>query len=163
MPRQLRHEDRDGRERFPNLPAQVATTLCGGVFALLGLSGLAVGTTRGDQIWGAALLVFGAMLAGRSLVAPSIEVSPRGLVVRTMLRSRRLAWSDVSQLAIDEGSTGMASGQREFIVVELSDATTLRHKELNAPTGRRHRSPCRVHDAFAAADRELRRQRSISV
>ena len=161
MRRLGRLKDWDDREWIPNLPAQVGAVLCFGVFALIGLSGLTVGSTKGDQIVGTAVLILAVVLVGRSLVAPTLDVNPRALVIRKLLRTRRLAWSDIAQITIEEGRTGITGGQREFLVVQLMDSTTWRHKELNAPAGRRHRSPCRVHDAFAAANRELRRQRSI--
>jgi uncharacterized membrane protein len=152
-------KDRNDREWFPNVPAQMAAVLGFGVFALLGVSGLLAGKTSGDRMWGMVLLVFGVVFVGRSLVAPSLEVNPRALVLRKVFRTRVLAWDDVAQITIEEGSTGMFSGEREFVVVQMKDATTWRHTELNAPIGRRHRSPCRVHDAVTRANYELRGRR----
>lgn len=154
-------KDWDDREWFPNAPAQVAAVLCAGVFGLIGVSGLFAGTTGGERIWAAVLLVSGIVGVGRSLVAPSLEVNSRNLVLRTVFRTRRLAWSDVAHITIEEGRTGLNSGQREYLAVQTNDRTTWRHKELNAPSGQRHRSPCRVHDALGASNRELQRQRSI--
>lgn len=154
--------DWDDREWFPNAPAQVAGVLFSLVLMLIGVSGMATGETRGERNWAAVLLALAIVGLGRSLVAPSLEVNARNLVIRTVFRTRRLAWSDVGKISIEVGRTGPNSGHREFLAVQMNDGTTWRHTELNAPSGRWHRLPCRVHDALRASDRELRRQRSIA-
>lgn len=151
----------DDRQWFFNAPAQVAVILFGGLTAVVGLSGLLLEASAGGRAWGASMLTFGLVLGGRSVIAPTVEVNPKWLVLRSVLRTRKVAWAEIDDITIDTGITGPNSGEREYLVVQLKDSTQRRHKELNAPVGRKHRSPCRVHEALKASIRELRRQRSL--
>ncbi len=83
---------RASQERFENRVAQVALAAVSAVFVLIGLAGLVEPTSRG---MGVLLLVVGGFSAVRALRSSAVVVDGSGVSTRSMLRTRRYAFSEL--------------------------------------------------------------------
>ncbi len=114
--------------RFDNRVAQITGAAFGALIALLGLAGLAEPSSRGT---GAIYLSFGLYTLVRGLRSACVVVRGSGVTTRSMLRTRRYAFSELRGVEVAVGRTGFNGFGREFLVLHLSDGRDVAFKELN--------------------------------
>lgn len=117
-------------QRFDNRVAQFALALFGGLIVLLGLSGLAAGASVGAT---AAYLLFGLYTVFRGLRSSTVVVDGSGAITRSMMRTHRYTWSDLVEVEVVTGRTGVAGFGREYLVFHRTDGRDVSFKELNCP------------------------------
>ena len=115
-------------QRFDNRVAQIATAGFGGLFAALGLAGLAA--SPGSA---AVYLLFGAFTIVRGLRSSCVVVDGSGVTTRSMVRTRRYTFLELRGVEVAVGRTGFAGFSREHLVFRRADGEDVAFKELNCP------------------------------
>ncbi len=140
------------RKQFSLLRARIPLLMAGGVFALLGLSGImASSVSTGDRVFGAVfLLPVGIWFGYRGWRSSVVTVTADRLVLCSFLRTRRLPLDQVSRASVGVGNTGPTGWGRQYLVVEMRDGSEVVLKELNAKPRRRPGPPTVVERCVAA-------------
>lgn len=84
------------------------------------------------------ILLLVSVLIVRVLRSGTLIAGPTGVTCRTILRTHRWAWSDLSRFELAEGPVGASGVPRRYLRVHLSSGNVKRLTELNAS---RHRDP----------------------
>lgn len=120
-------------ERFDNRVAQVVAALFGGLFVLIGLSGFVASASPGTA---AVYLLFGVYTVVRGLRSSLVIVDGSGVTTRSMVRTRRYAFSELRGVEVAVGRTGLAAFSREHLVLHRADGQDFAFNELNCPQPR---------------------------
>jgi hypothetical protein len=116
---------------FSNRPAQFVLAAYGGLFALIGVAGLAQ-PAAGDRMRGAVFLAFGCWTTFRALRSSAVVMRATHVELRSIVRTRRIALGDIASVDVEVGRTGMNGFGREYLVIHLRDGSTLSFRELNS-------------------------------
>jgi hypothetical protein len=130
----------------------------GVLFALLGLAQLtdARATGAGPRVFGACLLAAGLWFAWRGYLSATVLVQHDRVVTRSFLTIRSYSTADLRDADVEVGRTGFGGFGREYLVLEVSDGSQVRCKELNARPAESPEHPTVVRQAAEAIRRELR-------
>jgi hypothetical protein len=107
--------------------------VAGAVYAFLGVSGIVAGATTGDRVFAVFLFVSGVAFALRGRIAASVELTPEAVVLRGFLRTTTIRLTDISAVTVVRGTTGANGRNRQHLLVERTDGTTMRFRGMNAP------------------------------
>jgi len=95
---------------------------------LIGLGGLSAPESRGQGVFFAAL---GVTSLVRALRSSSVDVDVVGVTTRSMLRTRRHLFEDLSSVDVVVGRTGLNGFDREYLVFHHTDGAAVAFKELS--------------------------------
>src|SRR6266540_1240938 len=143
---------RASQERFENRVAQVALAAVSAVFVLIGLAGLVEPTSRGMSVL---LVVVGGFSAVRALRSSAVVVDGSGVSTRSMLRTRRYAFSELRGVEVAAGRTGVTAFNREYLVFHRADCKDVGFKELNCPASKEGSATSVVRRAAACINERL--------
>ncbi|MFP5576914.1 MAG: hypothetical protein ACLGIZ_01605 [Acidimicrobiia bacterium] len=137
--------------RFDNRPAQVALSVVGAVFAVIGLAGLAGGLAAAPVY-----LVGGVLFTVRAFRSSSVELRADTVVLRSMVHTRRLRLDELASVTVRSGRIGLTGVDRLYLSFTTTSGGTVEFKEFNA--SRRHSSSGNVvRDACDAIDSRIKR------
>lgn len=94
----------------------------------IGLGGLSAPESRGQGVFFAAL---GAVSLVRALRSSRLDVDAAGVTTRSMLRTRRHRFEDLSTVDVVVGRTGLNGFDREYLAFHRTDGAVVAFKELN--------------------------------
>lgn len=113
-------------QRFDNRAAQLAAAAFGALLVLLALGGLAA--SSGTAV---IYVAFGVYTVVRGLCSSRVVVNGSAVTTRSMVRTRRYAFSDLREVEVAVGRTGVTGFGREHLVFHRADGQDVAFKELN--------------------------------
>jgi hypothetical protein len=140
-------------QRFDNRVAQNVLMAVAGLFGLIGLAGLAEPSSR---VEGAVYLMFGAFSMVRARRSSCVVVDASGVTTRSMVRTRRYAFSELRGVEVAVGRTGLVNFRREHLVFHRADGRDVAFKELNCPPPKTPDATSIVRRAAACITERLR-------
>jgi hypothetical protein len=121
------------RDRFDNRIAQIVGA---SYWALITLIGITLITDPASRWAGLVFIVLGLFLAWRSLRSSTVVVDDTGVVTRSVVRTRRYAYSDLRNVEVAVGRTGWNGFGREYLVFHRFDGHDVAFRGLNCrPSG----------------------------
>lgn len=135
---------------FANRPAQFATAALGSLLVLLGIAGLVASS-------GMAVIYFliGVYTVWRAMRSSCVVVSGSGVTTRSMVRTRRYAFSDLRGVDVAVGRTGFTGVGREYLLLRRADGQKIEFKELNCPPPKAPESTSIVRRAADCINKQL--------
>ena len=117
-------------QRFSNRVSQVALAVNFSVFVIIGLAGLVQGAS--SRVPGLVILLIGGVLVVRALGSSDVVVDESSVRTRSIVRTRRYAFSELRGVDVAVGPTGMMGYVREYLVFHRSDGGDAAFKELSS-------------------------------
>ena len=114
--------------RFDNKAAQTALAAFSVLIAVIGLATMFDVASR---ISGGVFFVLGVLFTVRSLKSSSVWVDASAVSTRSIVRTRRYAFSEILGADVAVGRTGLAAFDREHLLIRLIDGREIAFKELN--------------------------------
>lgn len=143
--------------RFSNRAARIAAVAMGSLFALVGLAGTTSSEGAGAQprVVGGMLVVVGLWFACRGFLSATLMVNSQFVTTRAFVRSRSYPISELLDVEVEVGRTGLAGFGREYPVLQLADGSRRRFKELNSRPATSDEPPTVVQQAVEAIRAEI--------
>lgn len=115
---------------FVNREAQVALGLFSALLGVIGLAMLSEPASRGS---GVVFMLVGGVFVIRALRSSTVVVDESGVSTRSILRTRRYAFTELRGVEVAVGRTGITGVGREYLVFRRSHGPDVVFKELNSP------------------------------
>jgi hypothetical protein len=115
------------RDRFDNRIAQIVGASYWALITLIGVTMI----TEPDRWAGLVFIVLGVFLAWRSLRSSTVVVDDTGVITRSVVRTRRYAYSALRDVEVAVGRTGSNGFGREYLVFHHLDGHDGTFRALN--------------------------------
>lgn len=114
--------------RFDNRAAQRALVCFSLLVLFIGAGGVSSPESRGQ---GAFFLALGVVSLGRAVRSSRVDVGTDEVVTRSMIRTRRYQFEELSDVEVEIGRTGLNGLDREYLVFHCANGDAVSFKELN--------------------------------
>lgn len=89
----------------------------------------------GLQVFTAIVAAACAWLTTRALVAPTITATPDGVLVRTLLKTRKYGWAEIERFEVHERAVGAMGYSRKVLALVLRNGEVNSFTALNSGPG----------------------------
>jgi hypothetical protein len=100
------------------------------LLVVIGATGVWRSSSRGSGIL---ILLIGLVLAFRSARSSAVVVDDSGVRARSLFRTYHFGFSDLRDVEVRVGRTGLAGFNREHLAFKLANGNVIAFKELNCP------------------------------